>query len=269
MSEPGSTNPAEMYEEYFVTGIHGPWTPLFLGQAAPRAGERVLDVACGTGVVARQIARNLRLERLVGVDINPEMLDVARSKSEPIPGGIEWQQGDAHALPFADEAFELALCQQGLQFFSDPGAALREMRRVVAPGGRAAVSVWRDLELHPLYEALCRSEARHLGTSIEEVATPFMFGDTVELRRLLEASGFRGVEIRQLSRTVQFPQPKRFITLTLLAAASIIPESDMDANARAEMVRVVSEDVNDVLQEYMEGDVIKFPMYANVAVAQA
>ena len=268
MSQQQSANPAEMYQEYLVPGIHARWTPVFLDYAKPQPSERVLDVACGTGLVARNAAPLVGTEgAVVGLDISPEMLAVARDLPASEGAALEWQQGDASAsLPAGD--FDLVVCQQGLQFVPDRAAAVRQMRRVLAPGGRAVVSVFRELPHHPLYEALIEAEARYLGTSVEAVATPFSLGSADELRTLFDEAGFQRVDIAAESHPVRFPAPERFVALTVLAAASIIPNSEMDAEARSELVQTVSRDVDATLQEYTEEDAVSFPMHAHVAVAQ-
>lgn len=269
MSQQQSASPAEVYEEYLVPGIHARWTPLFLDHAKPQPGERVMDVACGTGIVARNVAPLVGVEgAVVGLDISPEMLAVAQGLPAPAGAAIEWQEGDA-AVSLPDGPFDLVLCQQGLQFVSDRAATLREMRRVLAPGGRAVLSVWQGLQHHPLYEALIEAEARHLGTSVEAVATPFTLGNADDLRVPLKAAGFRQIEITPESHIVRFPSPERFVTLTLLAAASIIPESEMDAEARSALVQAVSREVDATLQKHIARDAVSFPMHAHLAVAQA
>lgn len=269
MRQPQSTNPAEMYQEYLVPGIHARWTPVFLDYAKPTPGERVLDVACGTGIVARNVAPLVEAEgTVVGLDISPEMLAVARDLPAPEGAAIEWQQGDA-SVSLPDGDFDLVACQQGLQFFPGRAEAVREMRRVLAPNGRAVVSVFRGLQHHPLYEALIEAEARYLGTSVEAVATPFTLGSADELRALFDEVGFQRVEIAAESHPVRFPEPERFVALTVLAAASIISESEMDAEARAALVQTVSREVGATLQTYVEGDTVSFPMHAHIATARA
>lgn len=269
MSQQQRPSPAEMYQQYFVPGIHARWTPLFLEYADPKPGERVLDVACGTGIVARNAAPLVGTEGMVaGVDINPDMLDVARDLPEPAGSAIEWKQGQASALP--DGTYDLVTCQQGLQFFPDRAAAVQEMRRVLASDGRAVVSVWRGLEHHTVYEALCEAEAQYLDISIEEVSTPFTLGDADELRSLLAEAGFQRVEIGSESSTVEFPSPDQFVTLTLFAAAALLPEfAEMDQESRFALVQTVSQEIDATLREYIEGDTICFPMHAHIAVAHA
>lgn len=269
VNEPQSANPAELYEEYLVPGIHARWTPVFLDYANPQPGEQVLDVACGTGIVARNVAPRIGADgTVIGFDVSPDMLAVARTLPEPAGAAIEWREGDA-TVSLPDGAFDLVLCQQALQFFADRAAAVREMRRVLASDGRAVVSVWQGLPRHPLYEALTEAEARYLGMPIEDLATPFTLGDANELRALLQEAGFQQVESAPESHPVQFPSPERFVTLTLLAAASIIPETEMDAEARSEMVKTISREVNPILQGYIQEDTVAFPMHAHIAVAQA
>ncbi len=131
------TDSAEAYERYLVPAIFEPFARVLVALAAPAAGERVLDAACGTGVVARYAAP--RAGHVVGADVNAGMLAVAAR----IAPQLEWVQADIAALPFEDDTFDLVLCQQALQFVPDHAAALAELQRVLAPGGRILVSVWR------------------------------------------------------------------------------------------------------------------------------
>ena len=154
---------AQIYQRGLVPAVFAPWAALLIEQARLQPGERVLDVACGTGVVARQAAHHVSpTGNVIGLDLHADMLAVARSLPE-LPGtSIGWQEGSALALPFSDETFDVVVCQQGLQFFSDRPAALREMHRVLLPGGRVALSVLGPLERNPGHAALVRALERHL-----------------------------------------------------------------------------------------------------------
>src|SRR4051794_35688658 len=130
MNEPQPSTPAEMYERYFVPAMFRPWARVLLEHAVPQAGERVLDVACGTGVVAREAAPLVGpLGQVVGVDMSSAMLAVASSLPVPAGAPISWQEGSALALPCEDGAFDIVLCQHGLPFFPQRAPAAREMRR--------------------------------------------------------------------------------------------------------------------------------------------
>ena len=153
---------AELYQRYLVPAIAVLWAADLIDRAAPRPGERVLDVACGTGVVSRLAAERTGSGRVVGLDINADMLAVARSLSPGAGPSIEWYEGSALAMPFPDASFDLCMCQLGLQFFPDRSTAMREMFRVLQTGGRVALSVFSALERTPVSNALAEALDRHL-----------------------------------------------------------------------------------------------------------
>jgi ubiquinone/menaquinone biosynthesis C-methylase UbiE len=139
-------NAPQLYERETVHTLGRPLAELMLAHVALHAGDRVLDAACGTGIVTRvAVQRQGHLGHVVGVDLNAGMLEVARANTPATGVPIAWRHGDVCALPFAEGQFEVVVCQQGLQFVPDPGAALREMRRVLVPGGRLAVAVFSEI----------------------------------------------------------------------------------------------------------------------------
>lgn len=268
MTQQAEKTPAQLYEDYLVPGIHARWAPLLLKHAKPAPGNRVLDVACGTGIVSRNLAPDVGVSgRVVGLDINPDMLAVARELPEPRGAAIEWHQGEATSLPSGP--FDLITCQQGLQFFPDRLRALTEMRRVLAPDGRLALSVFRGLSHHPVYQALFQAEARYLGKSVDEVATPFTLGDADTLRELLTEAGFRNIQVTPETLTVRFPSAESFVALTVLAAASLMPGLAEDGTAQQELIGTVTEEADGVVRRYVENDEVAFPMHAHIAVAVA
>ena len=148
----------EAYEQYIVPAWMGEWAQDLVDVSSIQAGQRVLDVGCGTGVVTRAIARLIGPSgKVVGLDVNDAMLQMARHfAAQEGLGVITWQQGDAAAMPFPEASYDVVLCQQGLQYFPDCAAALREVARILVPGGRLALSVWRALERHPFFVALVK-----------------------------------------------------------------------------------------------------------------
>ena len=271
MSHQQNPNPAETYERYFGTTISDPWSHVLLEHAVAQPGERALDLACGTGSVARHIAPLVGAEgRVVALDINPEMLAVGRALPAPAGATIKWQEGNAVALALPDGAFNLVLCQQGLQFFSDRAAALREMRRVLTDGGRVVLSVWRDLQRHPVYEALFQATARHLGAALSDVALSFSLWNAEELSALLSDSGFQRTEVTPRSLDIHLPSPERFVQLTVLGAATSVPAfAQLDAAARGALVEAVTLETEAVAQHYRVGNQLVFPMSTHIAVACA
>ncbi len=254
-----------MYESFLVPHLFTPWARDLVARAQPKPGERVLDVACGTGIVVREVLPVVgSTGRVAGVDFNPAMLAVARTR---VPGGapVEWYEASAEALPFSDAAFDLVLCQQGLQFFPEKPGAIREFRRVLAPGGRVALSVWRTLEHNPVHEAMNEVVVRHLGTPT--IAAAFS-GNAPELEALLSGSGFEDVAIEPVSMTLRFPSADRFVRLSVLAGAAVSPTiAELDEAERATLVEAVQQDVGATLRSYTRDDEITFPMAAYVATA--
>jgi len=142
----------ELYERYLVPAITSIWARDLLDRVSPTGGESVLDIACGTGVVARLARQRGHTGRLVGIDLNTAMLAVARENSS----AVEWIEGSALDLPFDANSFDVVLCQLGLQFFPDRALALKEMVRVLKPGGRAGMSVYSAIERTPAAHAFVR-----------------------------------------------------------------------------------------------------------------
>ncbi|HVL80923.1 MAG TPA: methyltransferase domain-containing protein [Actinomycetota bacterium] len=262
------TNPAQVYEDFFVPGMFARWAPILVDRAGIGEGERVLDVACGTGIVAREAAKRVGPSgEVVGADISPHMLQVAQEVAASSPAPMRWVQTGADSLP--DGPFDAVLCQQGLQFFPDRAAAAGEMRRVLAPGGRAAIAVWCGLDRHELFDALIRAEARHLDAPLEALATPFSFGDPDRLRATLTEAGFSDVEVEEVTHGVSFPSATRWVGMTMMAAAAVMPELlEMPDDQRAEIVEALTADISDTLDRYTVGDTVEMPLTANLALAR-
>ena len=180
---------------------------MLVEQGRLQPGERIVDVACGTGIVARLAAQQVGATGSVtGLDLNPGMLEMARSVSASLPSSLRWQEGSAVALPFEDAEFDVVFCQLGLQFFPDRPAALREMARVLTPDGRIVLLVWRAMEHSPGFAALARTLERHLGQEAASLMySPFVFGDaTTELHALCEQAGLQEVCVHFETRMVRF-----------------------------------------------------------------
>ncbi|MBV9278594.1 MAG: class I SAM-dependent methyltransferase, partial [Chloroflexi bacterium] len=188
-----------VYDEIMVPRIFGPWADLLLDTVGIAQGDRVLDVATGPGTVARRAAaRTGASGRVTGCDLSPAMLEVATSKP-PDAGAaaIGYVHCPADALDVPDGAFDVALCQQGLQFFPDRPAALAEMRRALRPGGRLGLAVWCTIEECPPFAALADACEPVLGAEVTSTYRqgPWGLPDPDELRRLVVAAGFSGVEV--------------------------------------------------------------------------
>ena len=203
---------AKSYET-FLAPLLSQWTEQLFQSVALRPGDRLLDVACGTGIVARLAAEYVGATgKIVGLDVTPDMLAVARALSSTTHSEIEWQEGNAIEMPFADSTFDVAICQQGLQFFSDPLSGLKEMPRVLTPGGRVGLSVWRSTHFNPGYEILANVIEKHLNTEAAAMMrAPFALGDSNALRALLTDAGLQNIRIQFAIREARFPSAEELI----------------------------------------------------------
>jgi ubiquinone/menaquinone biosynthesis C-methylase UbiE len=263
-------SPAETYEQFFGPAIFSPWARVLLDYAVAKPGERVLDLACGTGIVAQQVAPQLGAAgRVLGVDISPDMLAVASAKPRGDGAPIKWRQGDACQLELDPDRFDLVLCQQGFQFFPDRDAAARGIRGVLADGGRAVLSVWCGLDRNPVFKALFEAEARHLGEPIDKLAVPFSVADGETLRDVFGQAGFTDISIDTETRDVSFASTERFFELTILAGAAVIPAlAEQDAASRAALVAAVAAEAEGMIGPHLQGDHLVFPMTSHMVVAR-
>jgi SAM-dependent methyltransferase len=260
-------NAAEVYERELVPAVFGPWGPRVVELAVLRRGLRVLDVACGTGLVARLAADAVGTEGYVtALDLNPAMLAVASELPAPEGAAIEWVEGDAQALPFAEASFDVVCCQLGLQFFPDREGAVREMRRVLVPGGRAVVMVWREIARAPGFAVLAAALGRTIGADAETLMrAPFGLSDAGELSTLLETADLRDCAICAETGDVRFPSAEMFVRgyiegSPLAGIVSTAPEQ-----AYEELVSEVEHD----LDSYIEYDSLRFPIEAHLAACRA
>jgi ubiquinone/menaquinone biosynthesis C-methylase UbiE len=264
----GVQSPAEVYEDFLVRWQFRPWTAVLLAEAALLPGEHILDLATGTGIVAREAAPFVgERGRVVALDINPAMLDVGRSLPEPAGASIEWLEGDAAALPLPDAAFDAVLCQQGLQYFADRPAAAAEVRRVLASGGRALLVVWRALEHNPVQEAL--NAAGQCRVGVAPLATAFGLGDACEVGKLFESAGFADVTVTGRELVVVFPSRAEFARRMVESVAQVVPElAGLDSLQRAELASAIDEDLLVALQLHAWGGGLACPMAAHLIEAR-
>jgi len=259
-----SAEAAELYERIPARYILGPWAPLLVSAAAVTSGDRVLDVACGTGVVTRIAAQRAGPKgRAVGVDLNPGMIAVAKSLPAPDGAAVEWLERNALDLQLKDASFDVVLCQQGVQFFPDKLVALKEMRRVLVDGGRLAFSVWNNTGLYNI--------------AVGEALAAFVDSDTAdrfcasrkapgrdELLRLTTEAGFSAVEISVSRIEVHLPSLDEFVLDHLSATPVAAAVSAADAGAR----KRVGEHVKQQLQRYAESDGVTYPEETHVVTAR-
>jgi ubiquinone/menaquinone biosynthesis C-methylase UbiE len=204
-------NPAVAYEQHLVGPLFRPWAALLIQHTGISRGDTVLDVACGTGIVARLAAeRSGGWRQVTGVDQSRGMLAVAR-QVEP---EIDWREGSAGNLPLREgERFDIVLCHQALQFFPDRGAAVHQMHRALKPDGRLGIASWSPVTEGLLHDLHVIAE-RRLGALVDR---RHAFGEEQPMKELLENAGFRQVQVETRSLRVTFPDPARFLQLNARA----------------------------------------------------
>ncbi len=214
MSESTTNEPksgfADLYEEFIVPTMSAQWAPRVAEAASIKHGDRVLDVGCGTGVLSREAADRVGSDgRVSGLDVNEDMLAVARR----IRPDIDWHQGDAGELPFEDASFDVVVSQFVLMFVPDQMAALKEMWRVLASGGRLSVAVWWQSPGYPILAEIARER---IGDEVAvALMDPFRLGDGDELVKLFRSSGIGTAKLHSHEGWCRFPSVDEFVRIEI------------------------------------------------------
>lgn len=265
LAQPIDTAAAEAYERHMVPGMFVHWAELVVRIAAPQPGERVLDVACGTGIGARLAARSVMPGgKVAGVDVDPGVIEVARSLSRQAGTPHEWHCASALEMPFERATFDLCLCLQGLQFFPDRVAGFSEMRRVLKPSGRLVATLWGPLAFNKGHEAVVRAlESQNVDAAAAKRACSF--ASTDEIRDAASRAGFTHIDLRTEDGVSQFESMQSFIDGMTIGSPSTrhavakLPESGRDRFIK---------DVRAALEPYLKGGRLAYPMRTHILVAR-
>jgi len=258
---------AQVYEELLVPRLFVPWAKLLLTEAKLSSGETVLDVACGPGTVAHMASEMVGSKgKVTAADISPPMLDIARAKSHsPNSAPIEYVESPAHPLNVDDASFDLAVCQQGLQFFPEKVEALKEMARATQPGGRMAVAVWRSLEQCPIwgeiYAALQETVPSHIADIMK---APFSLHDSEELVALAQEAGLRNIEVKSLSLPLVF---ERGIDQAI-RALDATPLAPQIAELPVEQQTALTTSIRSRLNQFVSGTECRSTAVSNILISQ-
>jgi SAM-dependent methyltransferase len=253
---------ANAYEALFVPALFGGWAPRVAQAAQIKPGQRVLDVACGTGVLAREaVSRVGPTGYVAGVDPDAGMLAVARA----LAPSVDWREGTAESLPFPDRSFDAVVSQFGLMFFADRHRAIREMLRVLSPGGRLAVAVWDSLENTPAYAAEVALLERVAGErAADALRAPFVLGDQCRLARWFEDAGAGPVDIQTHQGTGQFPSIRVMVEADLRGWLPV-----MGVSLSEEMIARVLEEAESALSAYLNAEgQVRFASPAHIVTAR-
>ena len=256
---------ADLYEQALVGPLFQPWVEPLINDVELRPGDRILDIACGTGIVARLAKERLASSgTVVGVDLNPDMLAVARRLAPT----IDWRQGDAAALPLRDrERFDVVLCQQGFQFVADQAAAARQMHRALVEGGRLGVSTWRPDDEFPVLRELRSIAEKHLGPVSDRRHS---LGDPHPLEDFLREAGFHDVRSKRVARNIRFSDGSAFVRLNAMALVSMSAASaTLGDEERQRLVGAIARDSAEPARLHTDQGGLVFELGTNVTLARA
>ncbi|HEY1278354.1 MAG TPA: methyltransferase domain-containing protein [Acidimicrobiales bacterium] len=251
---------AEFYESAFVPAFFAQWAPLLCDAAGVGPGQEVLDVACGTGIVARTAAERVgSAGRVTGVDLNEAMLTVARR----VRPDIDFRTGDAGALPFPDRSFDVSLCQMALMFFPDRAEALREMARVVVDGGAVAIAVPGALDAQAAFQSFVELAGRHAGPeAMTLLSTYFACGSLDDLQQLMESAGLTITAAHRHLGVYRAPSIDAFVTTEVESTPLVERISD-------DVYRAIRAGAHDVLAPFTTADgSVEAPFESNIVAAR-
>jgi ubiquinone/menaquinone biosynthesis C-methylase UbiE len=255
----------ELYERYLVPAITSVWADDLLDRIELERGESVLDVACGTGVVARLAEQRGHVGRLVGIDLNTAMLAIAHKKSAT----IEWIEGSALDLPLDSNSFDVVVCQLGLQFFPDRPQALKEMARVLRQGGRVGLSVYSAIERTPAAHAFVQALDKCLGAeSSRTKRSEHLSCDSDEVGNWVRKAGFNVVNVATVIKQISFPSTLDYVRFQLTATPMAALLKDQDGPTRERVITSIADDTASRLHPTMlAGDRLTFPQESFVVTA--
>lgn len=201
------------YEDLFVPSLFEQWTRHLVAGAGVQEGSHVVDIACGTGVLARNaLAQTGRGGRVVGVDVAPGMLAAANE----IEQGIDWVLCSAEALELGDNTFDCVVSQFGMMFFPDRQKSTDEMFRVLKPGGSLAIAVWNSVDHNPAYADIIAVLQEHVSSAAADaLRLPYSLGDAAETTAVLRKSGFESIRVDSITETARFPSSRHMVEAEL------------------------------------------------------
>lgn len=259
------TTVARAYETHMVPGMFAHWAEFVVSLVAPQSGERVIDVACGTGIGARVAARAVgSTGKVVGVDIDPGVIEVARGLAQSTGTPIEWHCASALQMPFQDATFDLCLCLQGLQFLPDRPAGLAEIRRLLKPSGRLAASIWGPLDHNKGHYAVVQA-LEEQGVDASAAKRACSFPDPEAIREAAAGAGFSRIQLRTEDGVSHFRSLESFISgMTVGSPSTRHAVALLSESGRDEFVKRVKV----MLDSYMTSGELQYPMRTHVLLAQ-
>jgi ubiquinone/menaquinone biosynthesis C-methylase UbiE len=250
------------YEKYVVPAYTGTWAKEIVNRSCIQKSEKILDVACGTGLVARTVSELFNNDSFIyGIDVNEAMLKKAFEMNKD----INWHHGDVAEMPFSENSFDVVICQQGLQYFSDRSHAINEMRRVLVNRGRILLSVWRPIQFSPFFATLCKALEQYVNTNAAAtLSSAFAVGNREELRILFNKAGFKKVHISLVIKQMSYSPFEEFLVGGISATPFFKDILGMEESLREEMLLSIYNSSHD----YIDDGGLVAPMECYIVEAQ-
>ncbi len=257
---------AQAYEDYLVAAVFGPWARRVVDLGAPKPGETVLDVACGTGIGARFVAPMISpMGCIISTDVDAGMIAVAQKSAEaanlPADVRLNWHVIPAEQQSVDNAAVDLCLYMQGPQFVTDPPVAMKAVHRALKPGGRLAASMWNEMPTNKGHYAIAEALAAR---GIKPAMKPFSMGNPAVARSLFAKAGFDITYFDTGEFTATFSSVNEFVSgvaagapATRHAIAQLSPE---DHGA-------FISDVQETLAEFVTANGVALPTSAHLILA--
>jgi ubiquinone/menaquinone biosynthesis C-methylase UbiE len=258
---PAAPNFADIFENVLVPSIFRPWGMDMLDRVPVNANDRVLDVGCGTGILARLVRERVGAHTHVeGVDLSALMIAKART----LAPGVTWHEASAEKMPFPGGSFDVVLSQQVFQFIADRDAAAREMHRVLSPGGRIAISTWRPIEECELFLGLDQAATTLFGPRVDRRHS---FGNGAAIAGILAGAGFKNTNAQIITRTEHISDARTFVRMNLGVTYPAINE--MPDAERESVIDAMLREGKVTLERFADGKGLSHPMKANLVTAVA
>jgi len=264
---------SELYDTYWGPSVLDVYAKGLAEHVNP--GDRVLDLACGTGIVSGYAAaRAGRAGDVVGLDPTPDLLDAARAKT--FQGArIRWIEGFGEDIPFEDASFDVVLCHQGLQYVTDREKTFAEVKRVLRPGGTFHAGVWAQASDQPALGFVEEALAKHIGAEQKPVHA-WSFGGLRELRRLAEGAGFTLERLEALDRPARFDSIQSFVDVQIACAGRTDENGqlamglvDLDDERWLPAIEAFSAEAHAALAPYLEDETLVAPFVSDEMSARS
>jgi ubiquinone/menaquinone biosynthesis C-methylase UbiE len=263
-------NAPKIYDKYIAPAVSSPWYPLLLQTSLPYLQNgSIADIGCGTGSFLFHLSEQKHISsetNLFGIDLNPEMLALAREKHSTAKNNITWVEADVKKLPFTDSFFYLIYCQQGIQYFDNKLASLKEIHRVMDPQGVFIATVWSTIENCVGYKCLADAVLKIAGNSAEtSLYAPFSYSDPYALHSLAKQAGFESIAVSTIDNFVHFESIKEFVWHRICGSPLIndLPNSDAE-----DIINEVVLQLELSLKDYEDANGLHFPVKANLLIAK-